>query len=170
MLNHPDDLNREQALTLLADFAKRWLAHDGLWFQAIEQARGSEEAILYDIEAWRSFTVLEAKRIKQFLDLPEQGGLEALARALRFRLYAFVNKQEILRPDADTLIFRMLECRVQSARERKNLPDFPCKPVGEVEYSLFASAIDPHIKTTCLACPPDHHPAEHYCAWKFTVD
>lgn len=53
MLNSKEDLTREQALALLEDFTKRWLAHDGLWFQSIERERGMEEAIHHDIEAWR---------------------------------------------------------------------------------------------------------------------
>lgn len=170
MLDSKEDLTREQALELLEDFAKRWLAHDGLWFQAIEQVRGIEEAVERDIEAWRRFTVIEAKRIMAFLDLSEKGGLDALERALKFRLYAFLNKQEIIRPDERTLIFHMNDCRVQSARKRKNLPDHPCKPVGEVEYSLFAATIDSRIKTSCIACPPDPHPETFYCGWMFTID
>ena len=29
-----DELSREKLLVLLKNFAKNWLAHDGLWFQA----------------------------------------------------------------------------------------------------------------------------------------
>ncbi|EHQ91304.1 DUF6125 family protein [Desulfosporosinus youngiae] len=170
MLNSKEDLTRDQALDLLEDFAVRWLAHDGLWFQAIEKKRGLEEAVELDIEAWKIFTVLEAKRIMKFLGLPKDGGLDALERALKFRLYAFINVQECSRPDAHTLIFKMKDCRVQSARKRKNMPDHPCKPVGEVEYSLFASTIDSRIKTSCIACPPDPHPEEFYCGWEFTLN
>lgn len=169
MLRTKDDLTKDQALNLLTDLAKRWLAHDGLWFQSIEKMRGLDEAIYHDTEAWRQFTVIEAKRIKEFIGLSENGGLDALERALNFRLYAFINQQEIFRPDQKTLVLHMADCRVQSARQRKGLPDFPCKPVGEVEYSLFASTIDPRIKTRCLACPPDPHPAEFYCGWEFTL-
>jgi len=169
MLNSAQDLTREQALELLSDLAKRWLAHDGLWFQSIERTRGIEEAIFHDTEAWRRFTVIEAKRIIELLDLPENPGLDGLERALNFRLYAFINQQEIVRPDDSTLILKMTNCRVQSARIRKGLPDFPCKPVGEVEYSLFASTIDSRIETHCLACPPDPHPPEYYCGWEFRL-
>lgn len=169
MLKNKDDLTHKQTIDLLEDFAKRWLAHDGLWFQSIEQERGIEEAIHHDIESWRNFTVIEAKRIQEFLQLPSQGGLDALERALNFRLYAFLNKQNIERPDEKTLIFKMTDCRVQSARARKNLPDFPCKPVGEVEYTLFAKTIDSRISTRCIACPPDVHPNEFYCGWEFTL-
>lgn len=169
MLNDKSDLTREQALSLLEDFAKRWLAHDGLWFQSIEKGRGIEEAIHHDIEAWRKFTVIEAKRIMEFLELPAHGGLDALAQALNFRLYAFLNQQTIERPDDQTLIFKMTNCRVQSARERKKMSAFPCKPVGEVEYSLFALTIDSRITTRCLACPPDTHPADFHCGWEFSL-
>lgn len=163
------DLSKEQLLQLLADAAKRWLAHDGLWFQAVEGAHGLDEAIRLDAEAWERFTAIEAKRIKEFLGLPNDGGLDALAQALKFRLYALVNRQETIRIDEKTLVFRMNACRVQEVRIRKGLPDFPCKSVGLVEYAGFARAIDPRIKTRCVACPPDEHPAEYWCAWEFTI-
>jgi hypothetical protein len=38
----------EDCLPLLEDMAKRWLAHDGLWFQAVEKAYGMEAAIRMD--------------------------------------------------------------------------------------------------------------------------
>jgi hypothetical protein len=164
-----DDLSREKLLILLSNFAKNWLAHDGLWFQAVEKAHGLEHAIELDTQAWSRFSPVEARRIKQFLGLPERGGLAALQAALEYRLYAVLNKQQSIMKD-DKLIFTMNDCRVQSARKRKGLPDFPCKPVGIVEYSSFAKEIDPRIKTVCLTCPPDAHPDDHYCSWEFRID
>ena len=61
------------------------------------------------------------------------------------------------------------ECRVQAARKRKGLPDYPCKSAGMVEYPAFARTIDSRIRTECVGCPPDDHPAEWFCAWKFTL-
>ena len=66
-------------------------------------------------------------------------------------------------------VFKMKACRVQEARQRQNLPDFPCKPVGLVEYSNFAKIIDPRIITRCIACPPDKHPKDFWCAWEFFI-
>jgi len=163
-------LTREQLEELLADFAKRWLAHDGLWFQQVEQTYGMDEAIRLDAAAWERFTVIEAQRIMAFLNIEPGGGLSALKEALQYRLYSLVNRQEIIEQDPNTLIFRMNDCRVQSARKRKQLPEFPCRPVGMVEYAEFARAIDPRIKTTCLYCPPEEHPEDSYCAWQFTLD
>ena len=65
--------------------------------------------------------------------------------------------------------FQMNKCRVQSARKRKGLADYPCKSGGLVEFTYFARTIDPRIRTVCVACPPDEHPDEWYCAWRFIL-
>ncbi len=163
-------LSREQLEYLLADFAKRWLAHDGVWFQQVEQAYGMEEAIRLDTGAWEMFTVLEARRIMDFLGLESGGGLDALKQALQYRMYSLINRQELIEPGRDKIIFKMNDCRVQSARRRKQMPEFPCRPVGLVEYSGFARTIDPRIETKCLYCPPDQHPDDSFCAWEFTLN
>ena len=170
-MNNPalSNLSRPQLEALIVDLSKRWLAHDGLWFQAIEADQGMSAAIRYDTAAWSTFTVIEAKRILAFLGLPPGRGLDALEQALPLRLYGFINKQDVIRVDAHTLVLRMNDCRVQSARARRGLADFPCKPVGEVEYAEFARAIDPRIRTRCLVCPPDPHPNDLHCSWEFSL-
>ena len=163
------DLSKEELLELLKDASKNWLAHDGLWFQAVEKELGMDMAIELDRRAWEKFTVIEAKRIMKRLGIEPGGGIPALIQALKFRLYANINVQEITEQSPTHCIFNMNKCRVQDARKRKGLPDFPCKPVGIVEYSYFAKTIDPRIETECLICPPDPHPPNIICSWKFTL-
>ena len=155
---------------MLADFAKNWLAHDGLWFQAAEKAYGLPAAIELDASAWEQFTVIEAKRIMERHGIPSGSGLAGLKKALAYRLYAFLNRQEINNETERSFEFRMVDCRVQSARRRKNLPLFPCKSVGLVEYAGFACTIDPRIRTECLGCPPDPQAGgDYYCCWRFSI-
>lgn len=167
MIN-PDDLTREDLIKLLQVYALNWLAHDGSWFLALEERFGLETAIEMDIRSWEQFSVAEARRIMREFNIPEGGGLQALEQALRYRLYAMVNEQAATWTDDGALEFRMVECRVQSTRRRKGLSDFPCKPVGIVEYSRFAATIDPRIRTECVACPPDPV-GEAFCVWRFTL-
>lgn len=164
-----EGFSRETLEGMLQDAALNWLAHDGLWFLAVEGKAGMDTAIELDAQAWASFTVIEAKRIMKRHGIEPGGGIPALAQALGCRLYALINEQEIVEQSDTRLVFRMSDCRVQSARKRKGLPDFPCKPVGLVEYSGFARTIDPRIATRCVGCPPDDHPDEWYCAWEFTL-
>lgn len=164
------DLSKEELLNLLVDAGKNWLAHDGLWFQAVENKFDLETAIELDGKAWEKFTQIEAKRIMKRLNIEPGGGIPALIQALKFRFYAFINVQEVIEVTEKRCVFQMVNCRVQAARKRKNLPDFPCKPVGIIEYTYFAKTIDQRIKTRCIACPPDPHPEDFYCRWEFTVE
>jgi len=164
-----NELSKEELIRILLDDAKNWLAHDGLWFQAVEARHGMEAAIAADRAAWEKFTVIEARRIMARLHIGPGGGIPALVECLKHRLYARLNLQEVLEVGEKRVVFRMVDCRVQSARKRKGLDDFPCKQVGLVEYAEFARTVDPRITTRCLACPPDQHPEEFWCAWEFTL-
>ncbi len=164
------DLSKEDLLALLQDAAKNWLAHDGLWFRAVEDKFGFETAIGLDKKAWETFTVIEAKRIMKRLGLKPGGGIPALVQALKFRLYAHINTQEVLEQEKNRCVFRMNTCRVQEARQRQGLTDFPCKSVGIIEYSGFAKTIDPRIQTKCITCPPDQRTTNFWCAWEFTLE
>jgi hypothetical protein len=162
-------LNKDDIKDLLIDAAKNWLAHDGLWFQAVERRFGLDTAIELDRQAWDDFSQIEAERIMRRLAVKPGGGIPLLSLALDLRLYAYINRQELREVTEDRCVLRILDCRVQAARQRKKLPDFPCKPVGIVEYSSFARTIDPRIQTRCLVCPPDPRPDGYYCSWEFTI-
>lgn len=167
--NELDGLSREELIGLIEIYAKNWLAHDGVWFQSVERKRGMDEAMFHDEEAWRAFTVIEAKRIKEFLGLPEHPGLEGLARALQLRFYGNLNKHETVFKDG-ALLYRNIDCRVQTARQRKGMPFHPCKSVGIIEYSGFAKTIDERISCRCVSCYPDVTTEEPTgCAWEFTI-
>lgn len=164
-----DTMSRDELLAALEMFAKNWLAHDGCWFLAAEERFGMETAIELDARSWARFAEVEARRIMATFGIAPNGGLPALEKALGLRLYSAVNAQRTeWSEDRRCLRFFMDECRVQQARRRKCLPDFPCKPVGIVEFETFAKSVDSRIDTRCLHCPPDAS-GGRYCGWEFTL-
>ena len=167
--NNIEELPREKLIELVSNFSKNWLAMDGLWFQTIEKKHGMDEAMEHDINVWKYFSAIEAKRIKEFLGLEEQAGIEGLSRALNFRLYSPLNEDRI-EIDGNILTYYTTTCRVQAARERKGMPFHPCKSVGLVEYSVFAKTIDDRFETECISCFPDLTDPENSCVWKFTLN
>lgn len=126
---HLSALGKEDLIRLIEIYSKNWLALDGVWFQSVERKRGMDEAMEHDAEAWRRFTVIEARRIKTFLGLPEHAGLEGLAAALRLRFYANLNTARIGR-EGDTLVYTMTECRVQTAVRGRGCPITPASRWG----------------------------------------
>ncbi len=162
-------LDKEALVRIVLDDAKNWLAHDGLWFQAVEERHGMAAAIEADRDAWARFTVIEATRIMSRLGMEPGGGIPALLECLEHRLYARLNAHEVMEESDRRAVLVMRDCRVQAARARKGLAEFPCQGVGLVEYAEFARTVDPRIRTRCLACPPDEHPRDRWCAWEFTI-
>ena len=163
------NLPKEELIELADTLATNWLANDGIWFQAVEFSSGMNDAKRCNDSCWAHFSPFEAWSIKRLLKLPAQPGLEGLKTALQFRLYSRINRQSVISEGPDSFVFQMNDCRVQSARKRKGLEDYACKSVGLVEYPYFARSIDPRITTECVGCPPDKHPDEWYCAWRFTI-
>ncbi len=164
------NMSKESLQQLLDSVAVNWLANDGVWFQAVEFSSGMDDAKRCNDTCWAHFSPFEAWSIKNFLNLPQNPGLDGLKKALNFRVYARINEQRIIEEQADSFVFQMNECRVQAARKRKGLNDYPCKSGGMVEYTYFARSIDERIITECIACPPDAHPDEWYCAWRFRMN
>lgn len=162
-------LPRDKKVDLLKALAINWLANDGIWFQAVEGDHGLWDAKRCNDTCWGRFSPFEALRIKEILGLGPRPGLEGLKQALGLRLYAIINEQSMHDEGPESFVFRMDNCRVQAARKRKGLEDYPCKSAGLVEYPYFARAIDDRIVTECVGCPPDPHPEEWFCAWRFTL-
>ena len=165
------DFNTKDLINLLTEMSKNWVACDGIWFQTIENGYDYEMFTTKRINDtnWVRFSPIEAKMIMRRFNIPENGGLAALKESLKYRQYALINKHEII-DEGDKLIYRNVDCRIQAARKRRGLTDYPCKSSGVAEYTGFTAAIDPRIQVRCLGCPPDKHPQDWWCAWEFTMN
>lgn len=171
-MNNYENLNKyskEELIKLLEIYSKNMLALDGYWFQGAEKTKGMDDAMELDTMAWKGFTVTEARRLKKFLNLPEQAGLEGLEAALNIRMNRNNHDCSVERVDENTLVLTILDCSVQSARYAKGMEYHPCKPVGLVEHEFFAKTIDDRIETECISCYPEVTDNTCGCKWKFTL-
>lgn len=163
------DMPEQKIDELREAVAVNWLANDGVWFQAVEFSEGMFTAKACNDAAWGEFSPYEALRIKRLLELGEFPGIKGLTRAMELRLYSTVNIQSFANETETSVEFYMNNCRVQSARKRKGLDDYPCKSGGIIEYTTFAKTIDARIKTEVIGCPPDKHPDDWFCGWRFYI-
>ncbi|MDD6209394.1 MAG: DUF6125 family protein [Bacteroidales bacterium] len=161
-------LTKKELIELIDIYAKNQLALDGVWFQSIEAKHGMDEAMEHDRNVWRKHTEIEARRIKSFLNLPDNAGLKGLKKALSFRFNAMLNRTEAI-IEGNTMRYYVRNCRVQTARARKGMPFHPCKSVGILEYAYFAKIIDHRIECETISCYPDVTDPGCACAWKFTL-
>ena len=143
---------------------------DGVWFQSIEQTDGMDAAMLHDKNAWRRFTETEARRIKKFLDLPDQSGLEGLEKALSLRFPALANSEVKFIRNGNTLLYKMIDCRVQTARKNKGMPLHPCQSAAIIEHTYFAKIIDNRIVCETVSCYPEITDDSCACSWLFILN
>lgn len=167
---HLEHLSKERLMELINVYSLNWLALDGLWFQSVEQEEGMDAAMRRDVDVWRVYTAIEARRLKKFLNLPERPGLKGLRQAMDLRFNAHHNRHEFVVEGERSMVFRTVYCRVQDTRGRKGMPFHPCVQVGEVEFGEFARAIDDRIRCECVSCYPDIRDASCNCAWRFTLE
>ena len=164
-----DDLSKEQLKELVHVYARNFLAIDGVWFQSVEQKYGMDEAMYHDCEAWKRYSVSEARRLKKFLHLDEHPGLEGLRQAFELRFSAFVNPAIEYELREHELIFRVVDCQVQSTRKRKGMPMHPCLQIGKIEYPYFARTIDDRIECEAISCHPQITDPSCACIWRFFI-
>lgn len=161
-------LSKEKLLELIELDAKNGVALDGVWFQSVEHKLGMDEAMEHDKNAWNNFCPVEARRIKQFLDLDEHPGLDGLAKCLPFHVVHRANTCEVIQEE-NRIVCRVINCRVQTARKRKGMEYHPCKFAAIYEYASFAQAVDDRIECRCLSCYPDITDETCSCSWEFTL-
>jgi hypothetical protein len=163
-------MDRQELAQAARALAANWYANDGIWFQAIEAIYDMDLAKRANDSVWARFAPYEAEQIRLRLGLDPACGLQGLRAALPLRSAALINAFGYEWDQEGALIVRVAQCRVQAARARRGLPDYPCKSAGQVEHQFFARALDGRIRTQCLACPPDEHPPQWYCTWRFTLE
>lgn len=146
-----------------------WYVGDGIWFQELEGLYDMDLAKRANDSVWARYAPYEAEHIRLFLGLPAACGLQGLRSALPLRSAALINDYAYQWDEDGSLVLRVDQCRIQTARQRRGLPPYPCKSAGLVEHVFFARALDPRITVQCLGCPPEPHAGYWCCAWRFSL-
>ena len=162
-------LPKKTLVDLLKTYSKNSMTVDGLWFVNVEEKFGLDMAIEIDTRVWERYGATEAKRIKKVLDITEEG-IPALVKALNFQIWVPGMEYEFPEVTEKSVVFNVTDCTPQKARIRDKRGEFPCKPVGVALFKKFAETIDPRLKMKCLVCPPDQHPEDVWCSWKFQLE
>jgi hypothetical protein len=163
-----DNLSKETLIKLIKMYSRNWQTLDGLWFGSVEAAYGLEAAARLDIRNWEKQAVIEAKRIKEVLNI--DGGLASVLTVLSFMSWQLTSPLfEVESETPDKIVFYYPRCPVQESRNKNGKPVFPCKNMKLTLLSGIASVVEPRASVKCLSCPPDAPVPGHWCKWEMTL-
>ncbi len=163
-----ENLSKDELIDLLHVSGKDFWNVQGNWIYWVENTYGLDKAGEADEAIFGPVAMAQTHRVKKLFNLGDD--VQALLKSLELVTYTYGAIQPEFRDvDDKGLTLYITKCG-QDIRKTHGRDELPCKKAGLACFINHAQVINPRFKTSCLFCPPDEHPNDAWCAWRFDLE
>ena len=163
-----EKMNNKQLKDYIHFLLFNYRVMDAFWFIKITEHFDLETAEKLNEEVWDRVAGFAGKDLMEKFGFKEKG-LTGFVNALKLFPWCILVGYDFEQKE-DEVIITVKDCPAQTARLKRGLGEYVCKDMHMKEFKSFAREIDERIVTQCIFAPPDEHPENMFCKWRFTLN